>query len=35
MAPEMISGEGHSYAVDFWIVGVMLYEMLYHLRRAS
>ena len=29
MAPEMISGVGHSFAVDFWIVGVMLYEMLY------
>jgi serine/threonine protein kinase len=29
MAPEMISGVGHSFTVDFWIVGVMLYEMLY------
>jgi serine/threonine protein kinase len=29
MAPEIISGIGHSYTVDFWIFGVMLYEMLY------
>lgn len=29
MAPEIISGVGHSYTVDFWIFGVMLYEMLY------
>ncbi|KAK1354020.1 Serine/threonine-protein kinase OXI1 [Heracleum sosnowskyi] len=29
MAPEMIQGKGHDYAVDSWCLGVMLYEMLY------
>ena len=29
IAPEIISGVGHSYTVDFWIFGVMLYEMLF------
>jgi serine/threonine protein kinase len=29
MAPEMLSGRGHSAAVDVWAVGVLLYEMLH------
>lgn len=28
MAPEIIRGVGYGFAVDFWAVGVMLYEML-------
>jgi serine/threonine protein kinase len=27
MAPEMIMGGGHSYALDVWALGVLLYEM--------
>eukprot|EP00732_Lithocolla_globosa_P003810 Lithocolla_globosa_v1_NODE_3211_length_1732_cov_13.491950.p1 type:complete len:548 gc:universal NODE_3211_length_1732_cov_13.491950:31-1674(+) len=29
IAPEMIKGEGHSASVDWWTVGILLYEMLY------
>ena len=29
MAPEVVQGTGHSFAVDFWVFGVMVYEMLY------
>ena len=28
MAPEMITGKGYSYNVDYWSLGVMLYEFL-------
>eukprot|EP00808_Paulinella_micropora_P019233 g7299.t1 len=28
LAPEAISGRGHSYAVDYWSLGVVLYELL-------
>lgn len=28
MAPEMIKGEGYSYSVDYWALGVMMYEAL-------
>jgi serine/threonine protein kinase len=27
LAPEMILNEGHTLAVDFWALGVLLYEM--------
>ncbi|TVU05231.1 hypothetical protein EJB05_48389, partial [Eragrostis curvula] len=27
VAPEMVRGEGHGFAVDWWAVGVLVYEM--------
>jgi serine/threonine protein kinase len=29
MAPEMIRGEGHSFELDIWALGVLLFEMLH------
>ncbi|KAF0897982.1 hypothetical protein E2562_001672 [Oryza meyeriana var. granulata] len=29
VAPEMVRGEGHGFPVDWWAVGVLVYEMAY------
>ncbi|KAL7750187.1 serine/threonine protein kinase, AGC [Sorochytrium milnesiophthora] len=29
IAPEVIKGQGHSAAVDWWTLGILMYEMLY------
>ncbi|XP_062192351.1 serine/threonine-protein kinase UCNL-like [Phragmites australis] len=29
VAPEMVRGEGHGFAVDWWAMGVLVYEMVY------
>jgi len=28
LAPEVVTGTGHSSAVDWWTLGILLYEML-------
>ena len=28
LAPEMLIGSGHDYSVDWWALGILIYEML-------
>ena len=28
LAPEMLRHEGHDFAVDFWMLGILVFEML-------
>ena len=28
LAPEMVKEEGHDFGVDWWAVGILIYEML-------
>jgi len=28
MAPEMLNDKGHSYAADWWAIGILTYEMI-------
>ena len=29
LAPEMIQGQGHDHTVDWWALGVLIYEMMF------
>lgn len=29
MAPEMLAKSGHSFGVDYYALGILLYELLY------
>ena len=29
LAPEVINGEGHDSAVDWWSLGILMYELVY------
>jgi serine/threonine protein kinase len=29
LAPEVLKGTGHSFGVDFWSLGVLIYEMIF------
>jgi serine/threonine protein kinase len=29
MAPEVITGEGYSFSIDYWSIGICAYEFLY------
>ena len=32
MAPEIMAGFEYSYSVDFWALGVLIFEMIYSIR---
>ncbi|KAK3543663.1 hypothetical protein QTP70_026254 [Hemibagrus guttatus] len=35
LAPEIIQGKGHGLAVDWWALGVLIFEMLFWVKRES
>jgi polo-like kinase 1 len=35
IAPEILEGKGHSYEVDIWSVGVIMYLLKYLVTRSS
>jgi serine/threonine protein kinase len=35
IAPEVIKGSGHTSAVDWWTLGILVYEMLVKIKNLS
>jgi serine/threonine protein kinase len=34
LAPEMIIGSGHDHSLDWWALGILIYEMYYLIQHA-
>lgn len=35
IAPEVIAAQGHTAAVDWWTLGILIYEMIVRARRPT
>ena len=35
IAPEVIAAQGHTAAVDWWTLGILIYEMIVRIARQS